>query len=74
MTFVLGWVAALTITIMPLWQGRHSMMRFWKYAIGGRGKALEAAARQASLSGEMNEGNVEEVNEKQEAKIQRYLR
>ena len=40
-TFVAAWVATLTITIMPLWQGRHTLRLFVIYMFRGN-KALTA--------------------------------
>ncbi|MCJ1287409.1 hypothetical protein MMC26_006758 [Xylographa opegraphella] len=33
-TFMIAWAASLVIVLMPIWQGRHTLMVIWKYIIG----------------------------------------
>jgi len=40
LTFFFAWIAALVILIMPVWQGRHSLLLFWRYITGKRGESL----------------------------------
>jgi hypothetical protein len=40
LTFLWGFGAALVITIMPLWEGRKSIMHFLAFARGKRGNDL----------------------------------
>ena len=42
LTFSIAWISALVILLTPIWQGRHTLKLFWKYATGKRGQALVA--------------------------------
>ena len=38
LTFLWGFGAALTITLLPLWEGRKTIAMFWLFITGKRGK------------------------------------
>jgi hypothetical protein len=42
-TFLIAWAASLTIIIMPLWQGRHTLYTFGRYVmVAGRNRFTTA--------------------------------
>jgi urea-proton symporter len=38
LTFIWGFAAAFVITLLPLWEGRHTLAMFWNFITGKRGK------------------------------------
>lgn len=40
LTFGIAWSSALVILLLPVWQSRRTLLRFWRYAFGKRRQSL----------------------------------
>ncbi|KAI9737371.1 MAG: hypothetical protein M1834_009525 [Cirrosporium novae-zelandiae] len=62
-TFIFAWVASLTILIMPLWQGKDSLLSFMKFVTGQKGEELRAGTIVETVEGVEKDRDVEKDTE-----------